>query len=462
MRGRKSETFRESFNVWPGFTDVMVGLLLVFVFVVTLFTITQTILSRSILKKDTELERLQQELSAKSSELEKLSAEVSKLEKLFQSETDKSSGLEQAMALKVHDLEAALAQLTARDLETQEKDKEISRQKTDLESALESMKEASIDIAEKNRALSLEKTEINAALAKIEQSSAILGEKEKTISELGLSLQDTQSALAKSKSETAEKTASLVELKARLELLNNQIAGLNQKITTYIAEIDKLNKLLAESKLEEANEKTKAASLQKEITSLRSKLEEISAKLAKPQDEAKKDFKLSQLVELLGQKEQEIDRLRKLSKYRSEFLAKLQEVFSGLTDIRVQGDRFVFQSEILFASGKTEINESGKQELDKFVKIYKEMIPKIPPGLDLIIMVQGHTDTDPVKSARFQSNWELSAARAMQVVRYLIEKGIPAGRVGASALGEFHPVDKGAAIEAKRLNRRIEIKITTL
>jgi chemotaxis protein MotB len=462
MRGRQSQTFRESFNVWPGFTDVMVGLLLVFVFVVTLFTITQTILSRSILKKDTELERLQRELSTKSSELEKLGAEISKLEKLFQSETEKSGSLEQALALKVHDLETALAQLTTRDLDIEEKTKEITRQKADLESALEALKESAIEVVEKNRALSREKAEVGAALSKLEQSSSMLEEKEKRISELGLNLQETESALAKTRSETAEKTASLAELKARLDRLNARIADLNQKIAAYVAEIDKLNKLLAESKVEESSEKTKAATLQKEVTSLRSRLDEISAKLAKPKDEEKKDFKLSQLVELLGQKEQEIDRLRKLSKYRSEFLAKLQEVFSGLTDIRIQGDRFVFQSEILFASGKTEINESGKQELDKFVKIYKEMVPKIPPGLDLIIMVQGHTDTDPVKSARFQSNWELSAARAMQVVRYLIEKGIPASRVGASALSEFHPVEKGASVEAKRFNRRIEIKITTL
>jgi chemotaxis protein MotB len=115
----------------------------------------------------------------------------------------------------------------------------------------------------------------------------------------------------------------------------------------------------------------------------------------------------------------------------------------------------------LFASGSAEINETGKSELDKFVKIYKEMVPKIPKNIPLLILVQGHTDIVPVRSSRYKSNWELSSARAMQVVRYMIEQGIPATRLGASALGEFHPVAKGAAEADRRLNRRIEIKITT-
>jgi chemotaxis protein MotB len=202
--------------------------------------------------------------------------------------------------------------------------------------------------------------------------------------------------------------------------------------------------------------------LQKEIVSLKSRLDEISKKLTSAKEKAKKKFKISQLVDLLGQKDKEIDRLRKLARYRSEFLAKLEKVFEGVPDIKVQGDRFVFQSEILFASGRANINETGKKELDKFAQIYKEMVPKIPKDLDIVILIQGYTDDVPIRSGRYRSNWELAAARALEVVRYLVQRGIPPTRVAAASFGEFHPVDHATTPEARRLNRRIEIKITTL
>jgi chemotaxis protein MotB len=240
------------------------------------------------------------------------------------------------------------------------------------------------------------------------------------------------------------------------------MASLNQRLSGYIAQVDRLNSLLAEARGSESKQKTKAAALQGEISSLTSKLDQISKKLAQAEAQQEKRFRVSQLVDLIGQKDQEIDRLRKLAKYRSEFLAKLEMVFNGVPDIKVRGDRFIFQAEILFASGKADINARGKLELDKFIKIYKEMVPKLPADVPLIILVQGHTDDVPISSSRYPSNWELSSARAMAVVRYLTAGGIPPTRVAAAALGEFHPVATSPTREARRLNRRIEIKITTL
>lgn len=435
MRSRRpSGWFQETFNVWPGFTDIMVGLLLVFVFVVTLFTMTETILSRVLSTKDVELQRLHTEISAKSEELEKLSQEISKLEQLFQSQVEAAKKLQEQLASRDRELELALAKIKSGSELLAAKDEQMSAQRKELETALEGIKE----------------------------KSGLLQDREQRIWEMGLKLSQTDQDLTKAKAELSDKEKSLLDLRARLEALNSRVASLTSKIAGYMNEVNRLNRLLAESKESETAEKTKAAALQKEISSLQSKLEEISRKLARTEVAAEKKFRLSQLVNLLGQKDQEIENLRKLARYRSEFLAKLEQVFAGVPDIKVQGDRFVFQSEILFASGRAEINESGKKELDKFSTIYKEMIPKIPKGIDPIILVQGHTDVDPVRSSRYRSNWELSAARAMQVVRYLIEKGIPATRLGAAALGEFHPVEKGDSPEAKRLNRRIEIKITSL
>lgn len=434
MTRQVRRSFKDRFNVWPGFTDIMVGLLLIFVFVVTLFTITQTILSRNLSQKDTALQRLEKELSEKAVELERLSLEINRLEKLFETQQAKASGLEELLAVRSKELELALAEV----------------------------KEKTASLEQKDQTLALQRVEMEAALGRLQDVTALMAEKDKQAADLGVRLKQTEEDLSGTRTEVAERVRTIGDLTARIEILNRQIASLNERIASYLAEVDRLNRLVAESQESEVAEKTRAASLQKEIVTLRSKLDELSAKLAKAQVDVQREFRLSQLVDLIGQKDQEIDRLRKLARYRSEFLAKLEQVFQGIHDIKVQGDRFVFQSEILFASGRTEINDAGKTELDKFVRIYQEMVPKIPHGLDMIILVQGHTDIDPVRTARYKSNWELSAARAMQVVRYLMEKGIPATQLGASALGEFHPVDKDTTSEAKRLNRRIEIKITTL
>jgi chemotaxis protein MotB len=426
----------------------MVGLLLIFVFVVTLFTITSTILSRSIWEKNSALEQLRDQLTSRMKDIEDLSAQISKLQQLFQGETEKSVSLQQTIDTLSKELESGAAQLKEREIALADKDAQVVAKTKELEDT--------------EKLVSAQKSEVESALSNFSEATGLLGQREKQIQELGAQLQESQTELAKSKSDFESESKTALDLKSKLDSVANQVSALNARIASYVEEIGRLNKLLAESQTSESGEKTKAAALQKEISSLRSKLDELSSKLAQKQQDTAQQFKLSQLVELLGQKEQEIDQLKKLARYRSEFLSKLEEIFAGVSDIRVHGDRFVFQSEILFASGRTEINERGKTELDKFAKIYREMEPKIPSGLDMIILVQGHTDIDPVKSAKYHSNWELSAARAMQVVRYLMDKGIPPERIGASALGEFHPVEKDTSAQSKRLNRRIEIKITTL
>lgn len=434
MSRRRAAGVQERFNVWPGFTDIMVGLLLVFVFVVTLFTMTETILSRSISKKDVELNRLHQEIASKATALDRLSEEIRRLEQLFQTETSKTADLQEQLAARSKELDLALAEV-----------KEYSGLLNDREAQLEEKRH-----------------QLDTAQSTIREKSDLLKDREQSIWDLGLKLSGADRDLGEARGQVADKEKAMSAIQAKVADLNNRIASLHERIAAYTSEMERLNQLVSESRESENKERTKASALQKEIASLQAKLQEISAKLAGSEAEAAKKFRLSQLVDLLGEKDRQLEQLRKVAKYRSEFLAKLEQVFSGVPDIKIQGDRFIFQSEILFASGRADINESGKQELDKFVKIYKEMVPKIPKDVDIVILVQGHTDIDPVRSSKYRSNWELSSDRAMQVVRYLIEKGLPPTRLGAAALGEFHPVEKGDSPEAKRLNRRIEIKITSL
>ncbi len=461
-RTRSARFDQARIDPWPGFTDIMTGLLLIFVFVITLFTITETILSRSLTEKDTELDRLERQVSLKIDEIEKLKHEIERLQEMFGAQVKKATGLEEALKQLQEQLEAALAQITEKSLLVEERERSITSLQEELKGVRADMQRQTANLQEKEQSLEEQRGEISKLLSKLSEKSTILQEKERTLGAMSLKLDESGRRLSETEGDVRKKTDTITELRAKLETLNNIIAQLNKKIAEYVEQVNSLNKMLAEAKQSEQVQTTKASDLQREISSLRSKLDEISGKLAAAQEKRAEKFRVSQLVELLGEKEKEIDRLRKLAKYRSEFLAKLEQVFRGVADIKVQGDRFVFQSEILFASGRADINEGGKKELDKFVKIYNEMVPKIPKGLDLVILIQGYTDDVPIRSARYRSNWELASARAMEVVRYLIEKGIPPERVGASSFGEFHPVDPSLTDQARRLNRRIEIKITTL
>jgi chemotaxis protein MotB len=155
-------------------------------------------------------------------------------------------------------------------------------------------------------------------------------------------------------------------------------------------------------------------------------------------------------------------RVQELSRYRSDFFGRLREILGDRPDIRVVGDRFVFQSEVLFASGSDEINDQGHVELDKLAGAVSELIKEIPDDIGWVLQVNGHTDKRPITGTggRFNSNWDLSAARAIAVVRYLTDKGIPPAHLAAAGFGEFQPIYDGDTSEALAKNRRIELKLT--
>ncbi len=154
-------------------------------------------------------------------------------------------------------------------------------------------------------------------------------------------------------------------------------------------------------------------------------------------------------------------RVQELSRYRSDFFGKLREILGNRPDIRVVGDRFVFQSEVFFDSGAAVLRPEGRAELDKLATALAELEKKIPSDINWVLRVDGHTDTRQLSgNSPFKSNWELSAARAISVVQYLISKGISPQRLVAAGFGEFQPIDPGTTEEAFSRNRRIELKLT--
>jgi chemotaxis protein MotB len=153
-------------------------------------------------------------------------------------------------------------------------------------------------------------------------------------------------------------------------------------------------------------------------------------------------------------------RVQELSRYRSEFFGRLRAILGNRQDIRVVGDRFVFQSEVLFDTGSAAIRPEGKVELDKLAAAVTELEKQIPPEIAWVLRIDGHTDVRPISSPQFPSNWELSSGRAISVVQYLISRGISPQRLVAAGFGEFQPLDGGTTEDAYRRNRRIELKLT--
>jgi len=154
-------------------------------------------------------------------------------------------------------------------------------------------------------------------------------------------------------------------------------------------------------------------------------------------------------------------RVQELNRYRSDFFGRLREILSDRENIRIVGDRFVFQSEVLFPAGSEQINDAGQVEMQKLAGAIIELQKEIPPEINWVLRVDGHTDNVPLSGAgRYADNWELSSARSTSVVKFLIANGVPANRLVAAGFGEYQPLDTGDTPEARNRNRRIELKLT--
>ncbi|HEX4504523.1 MAG TPA: peptidoglycan -binding protein [Alphaproteobacteria bacterium] len=237
---------------------------------------------------------------------------------------------------------------------------------------------------------------------------------------------DTSAAL---KAQVATVTANLQATTAERDKLTEasnasaaQVQALSQQIADLTAELQKLNDALGAAN-------TKA---QEQSTTINDLTQKLNVALA--------------------------TKVGELAKYRSEFFGRLREVLGDRPDIRIVGDRFVFQSEVLFPSGSATLEDSGKEQLNKLAQTLVEISGKIPANVNWVLRVDGHTDKRPIRTAEFPSNWELSTARATAVLRYLIEQGVPANRLAAAGFGEFQPVDNGADDQSLAHNRRIELK----
>ena len=238
------------------------------------------------------------------------------------------------------------------------------------------------------------------------------------------------------------------------------LAAANQAAANDKAEVGKLNSQIDLEKAATARAVAQIEILNQQITALRRQIAALEEALGtSEQKEKESQLRLTDLGQRLNVALAQ--RVQELSRYRSDFFGKLREILGNRPDIRVVGDRFVFQSEVFFDSGAAVLRPEGRAELDQLATALLELEKKIPSGINWVLRVDGHTDTRPVTgNSSFKSNWELSAARAISVVEYLISKGISPQRLVAAGFGEFQPIDPGSTEEAFSRNRRIELKLT--
>jgi chemotaxis protein MotB len=199
--------------------------------------------------------------------------------------------------------------------------------------------------------------------------------------------------------------------------------------------------------------------LNQQIAALREQLSRISAALDLSEQKSKdQEVQIADLGKKLNAAL--ASKVQELASYRSEFFGRLREILGNRPDIRIVGDRFVFQSEVLFQPGSADLGADAKHELDLLGGALREIATKIPAEIPWVLRVDGHTDKRPISTAQFPSNWELSTARATAVVKYLVQQGISASRLAAAGFGEFQPIDTGDSDDAYSKNRRIEFKLT--
>jgi chemotaxis protein MotB len=260
--------------------------------------------------------------------------------------------------------------------------------------------------------------------------------------------------------EIAQLRASLSAAQGERERLRGAAEGAQTSNDAGKAEAGRLNSQLDVEKAATARAVAQIEILNQQISALRRQIAALETAL----DASENKEKESQLhIADLGQRLNVAlaQRVQELSRYRSDFFGKLRDILGNRPDIRVVGDRFVFQSEVFFDSGQAVLRPEGRAELDKLASALIDLEKQIPSEINWVLRVDGHTDTRPLSgTSTYKTNWDLSAARAISVVQYLISKGVPPQRLVAAGFGEFQPIDPGTSDEAHSRNRRIELKLT--
>lgn len=413
-----------STNIWPGFVDALATLLMVIIFLLLIFVMAQVFLGQALTGRDEALRKLEGEIS----ELANLLALEKKTSENLRADVGRLSSELQASISDRERLSANLAELRLR-----------------AEAAEQQLVDAMVSM--------------EASRQTIERLETSLTEANKTVALRDEDLAKAKENLAVSEQELAERAQKLARLAREVEALT----ALRDELTAKVMELgkqadEKGDALIAEREISESA-RAQVALMNRQLAALRQQLATLEATLRAAEEKAQAQ---GVQIESLGRRLNAAlaSKVQELSRYRSEFFGRLRELLGNRPGIRIVGDRFVFQSEVLFDVGSAELGPAGKEQMLALAQTLLQLAERIPEDIDWVLRVDGHTDKTPISTARFPSNWELSAARAISVVKYLTDLGLPPVRLVAAGFAANRPIDPGSDEIALRRNRRIELKLT--
>jgi chemotaxis protein MotB len=441
LRGRRAV---RSIDPWAGWVDALSTLLLVFIFLLVAFSLAQTVLTHALSGRDQALARLQ-------SQIDEL-ADLLALER--QANADLRLNAAQLSAELQRSVEArddAAAQLSA---VLAERDR-AQRDAADAAAARDALDE---EVKVGEDALKLRLAEIESLRRDIAALEALRASLEADIARLAGTIDERDAEIGVLRDRSRELEASLADEADRTLLAQKTIEERDIRLSELTSLLALNERELSAAENLSAEAQAQVALLNQQIAALRDQMAALAAALDLKEQEARdKDVQIADLGRKLNVAL--ANRVQELERYRSEFFGRLREVLGERPDVRIEGDRFVFQSEVLFASGSADLEEGGKAQLGQLAATLLAIARDIPTDLPWILRVDGHTDSVPINTPQFASNWELSTARAVSVVKFLVAQGVPPERLAATGFGEFHPLETRFDEIARRRNRRIELKL---
>lgn len=462
--GRRTQS--RSLDFWPGFVDALATLLIVIIFLILVFVLAQFYLGQALTGRDTALARLDSQLAQLSEQLAMerrssadLRANVTRLNADLQSSIaarDQSAarlaavlGERDVAAGRATDAEARLSIEAQRFLELQ-------ADRNRLASALAAADARAADVGDRLTTAQTERDRLLTGLADALAARERLNQDIAALTKVRSELEARVTELAAS---SEERLRDLTAERDRAKALVDRLSTAEERTALAQKELADALALVASRAGGEEQAQSRIDALNQQIMGLRDQLARVTAALDLADSQGRdRDAQILDLGRRLNVAL--AAKVEELARYRSEFFGRLRELLGDRSDIRIVGDRFVLQAEVLFDPGSAELGGPGREQLVRLASSMRELLTQIPGDLNWVLRVDGHTDRVPIRNAQFPSNWELSTARALSVTRFLIEQGIPPDRLAAAGFGEFQPIDPGTDEASRRRNRRIELKLT--
>lgn len=470
---------REQEGIWPGFVDALSTLLLGVIFLIVVLMLAHFFLAQALTGRDEALGRLNSQIAQLT---DMLSLERRAAEENRQTATQLAATLQAAnrerdeLSLRLRD-----AATRAQNAETALADAQraVQADRDTITARLAEIERLNRDMAALRDARNRLEEEVAALTVAMDNAGAEAERANARLTDAELDAARRQAALEAALRDLAQQRDRGTELEARLatneertllaqrELQQRQLrlAEVQELFNRRQAEMDAMTAFLQLTQQERDNANRLTTEAQQQVALLNQQLNALRTQLTAIQQalgiaEAK-DREQQVVIENLGARLNVAlaQRVEELAGYRSEFFGRMRELLGDRQDIRVVGDRFIFQSEVLFEAGNDQLGDAGKAQLAQFAQTLISIARTIPREINWVLRVDGHTDVRPIATARFPSNWELSTARAISVVKFLAEQGVPANRLVAAGFGEFQPLDVGNDEIAFRRNRRIELKL---